>query len=285
MMFKWRAKILAKRILSRLPVSYRRWASLGLFRHGDNDDPFYAWGVVEKHARFAPVRKNGWRGLELGPGDGLLTAFVAPAFGSCGTVLVDAGRFAHFDSARYRSAVAALRIKYPDADVPEFTGVIEVEHMLESVHGRYLSEGLSSLASLPAEGFDLIWSHAVLEHVRAGEYLETVRQLRRIIAPDGVMSHEIDFKDHLGGALNNLRFGSSTWEAESFAFRSGFYTNRLRFSQTVEIFISAGFSVEIIWIKRWGSSPIRRSQLASEFSGLTDDDLLVSGAHLIMRPV
>jgi len=284
-MLKWRAKMLAKRILSRLPVSYQNWASLGLFRHGHTDDPFYAWGVVEKHARFAPVCKNGWRGLELGPGDGLLTAFVAPAFGSCGTVLVDAGRFAHYDPKRYQSAVAALRAKYPDAAVPVFTDLNEVEDMLGFVQGMYLCEGLKSLGSLPAEGVDLIWSHAVLEHVRAGEYMDIARELRRIIAPEGVMSHVIDFKDHLGGALNNLRFGSPQWEAESFAPRSGFYTNRLRFSQTIEVFTAAGFSVEVISVKEWDAAPIKRSQLAPEFSKLTDEDLLVSGAHLVMRPV
>jgi SAM-dependent methyltransferase len=280
----WRSRIVAKLILSRLPISYRRWASLGLFRHGHTDDPSYAWQVLDRHASLLPATRQPWRGLELGPGDGLLTALIAPAFGSSGVTLVDAGDFAHRDANRYRASLAALRESHPAVSIPCPSEDLDTAAILTSVGGEYLTNGLSSLRSLRSASYDFIWSHAVMEHVRAGEYADTAKELRRLIAPGGVMSHVIDYKDHLGGALNNLRFRSSRWENDGFAARSGFYTNRIRHGQTIGIFSAAGFAVETVSVKRWTSAPIRRQHLAPEFTCLSDDELLISGAHLVMRP-
>jgi SAM-dependent methyltransferase len=279
----WRTRILAKRILSRLPVSYRRWSALGLFRHGRTDDPAYAWRVLAEHAQHLPALDRPWRGLELGPGDGLLTALIASAFGAGGVTLVDAGDFAHRDADRYRAALALVAQQHPEVFLPKSVG--DAAAILTAANGAYLTQGLASLRSLPSASVDFIWSQAVLEHVRADEYADTARELRRLIAPNGVMSHVIDFKDHLGGALNNLRFAGPRWEADSFAAASGFYTNRLRFSQTVAAFTAAGFAVETLTTKRWQRPPIARRQLAPEFASLSDDDLLISGAHVLMRPV
>ena len=45
----WWVRIAAKLILSRLPVSYRSFARLGLFRHGRMHDPSYALGTFSRH--------------------------------------------------------------------------------------------------------------------------------------------------------------------------------------------------------------------------------------------
>jgi hypothetical protein len=79
-----------------------------------------------------------------------------------------------------------------------------------------------------------------------------------------------------------MRFSSSLWEKEWFAQNSGFYTNRIRFSEMVSICESIGFTVEVRNKRYWDFSPIKRNKLATEFKSLSDDDLLVSGAHLIM---
>ena len=93
----------------------------------------------------------------------------------------------------------------------------------------------------------------------------------------------VDFKDHLGGGLNNMRFPSSFWELNWFALESGFYTNRMRLSEIILICEEIGFTVHVKSSKRWTSLPIKRTQLASEFYDLSNDDLLTSGSHLVMN--
>ena len=278
----WALKLITKLILSKLPFSYNLWSYIGLFRHGAMDDFSYAWKVLQKHASELDQAK-GWKGLELGPGDGLLSAFLAPAMGASGLTLVDAGDFAHKDVKRYHQQINGFLKSFPDVRLPKITESNSIDEMLSSVGGDNYCGGLRSLQSLESNSYDLIYSQAVLEHVRHYEFVDTMQECYRLLSPNGVMSHVVDFKDHLGGGLNNLRFSSSLWERNWFASDSGFYTNRIRLSEMISICENIGFEVEVRSMKYWDVVPIQRTQLAKEFLSLSDKDLLISGAHLIMR--
>ncbi len=128
-----------------------------------------------------------------------------------------------------------------------------------------------------------MWSHATLEHIRRAQFPELARQIRRVLRAGGVGSHQVDLQDHLGGALNNLRFSRHLWESELMA-RSGFYTNRIGYSEMLGIFRSAGLEVEITDVDRWGSLPTPRRRMAGEFRGRSEEDLLVRGVHILTRP-
>lgn len=130
---------------------------------------------------------------------------------------------------------------------------------------------------------DFIWSQAVLEHIRKAEFLDTMLELRRIIRPDGVCSHVVDLKDHLGGRLNNLRFPENLWES-NFMSSSGFYTNRIRYSEMVDIFAQAGFSVEVVSLKQWQNLPTPKAKMSEKFKNLLDEELCISGFSLLLRP-
>ena len=79
----WWGKIAAKVILARLPVNYRAWKQLHLFENGAMDEPSYAYGVYKKHFDRVQSRRilDRFVGLELGPGDSLLSAMVAGCAG------------------------------------------------------------------------------------------------------------------------------------------------------------------------------------------------------------
>ena len=111
-----------------------------------------------------------------------------------------------------------------------------------------------------------------------------MQQLRRIIKKDGICSHCIDFRDHLGGNLNNLRFSEKLWESDFFA-RSGFYTNRIRYQKMAKLFRKAGFNTEVIQLKRWDKLPISKTRLSDKFRELSDENLCLSGCDVILRPV
>ncbi len=80
-------------------------------------------------------------------------------------------------------------------------------------------------------------------------------------------------RDLLGGAANDLRFSGRAWESALLA-ESGFYTNRIRYSEMLGLFRKAGFEVEVIHVGRWEKLPIPREKLAPEFSRLSDEDLV-----------
>ncbi len=272
----WPAKIAAKIVLSRLPFGYGLWQKLQLFRHGQMTDLGYAERAFAGHAGLVPATDG--RSpvlLELGPGDSLLSVLLGCRLGAVHTWLVDAGKYAVDDAAFYSEAAAALGVPGgPWATVGE---------MLSACRGTYLTSGMDSLRSVPTASVDFIWSQAVLEHVRRAEVGATAAELRRVLRPGGRMSHQVDFKDHLGGKLNSLRFSPETWEGRLFS-ESGFYTNRLRLGEVIQAFEAAGFGVEVRACTRWSSLPTPRSAMDAAFAGMTEEDLLVSDAHLVMQP-
>lgn len=280
----WWMKVLAKLFLSKLPFSYRFWQKLGLFRHGQMDDPERAVSTFERYfAKAVECRKlrDGFSCLELGPGDSILSGAVASAFGAKSVWLVDAGHFANTSINDFREV--AQKLKRNGKELPISSHTIDVAETLRALNIKYLTEGTESLKEIPEGVVDFFWSQVVLEHVSRAEFPEFTRQLRRVVSPDGIGVHSIDFRDHLSGGLNNLRFTDKVWES-SFFSDAGFYTNRLRPSEMIELFRQAGFSVKVLSETKWERMPIKRANLASEFKAMPDEDFMVAEIEILLRP-
>ncbi|MFQ6016722.1 MAG: methyltransferase domain-containing protein, partial [Kiloniellaceae bacterium] len=236
------------------------------------DRPDYALKGFESQFEMAgrPNGDSGFTALELGPGDSLFSALVVHAFGGRRCWLVDAGAFADTDLSLYRQMADYLKAQgLPAVDL---SGVTSVSELLEASNANYLTSGLTSLREIPDESVDFNWSRAVLEHIRRHEFRDTVQELRRILRPGGACSHRVDLSDHLDGNLNNLRFSDRWWESE-FMAKSGFYTNRIRFSEMLEHFSAAGFAVEVKRINRWDQLPTPKARMARRFRSIDDDEL------------
>lgn len=281
MQIPWWTKIGAKLLLARLPLGYAVWQRLGLFRHGSMDSSDYAIGVCRTHVDRAGLagRLQGKRILELGPGDSIATAVIAAAHGAQ-AVLVDSGAFVRMDVAPYIKLAEALRRDGMTA--PDLGACRDIDDVLARCNAQYLTNGLDGLRTIEAASIDLIFSHAVLEHVRRRDFAATMRECHRILRSSGISSHRIDFRDHLDGRLNNLRFSERAWESELFV-RSGFYTNRIQFGAMLEMFRDAGFSIEVLDVRRWERLPTPRNRMAAQFRALPDDELLVSGCDVRLR--
>lgn len=270
-------------MLARLPFGYAVWQRLGLFRHGRMDSSEYAVGVFRRHASKAGLlsQLSGKTVLELGPGDSVASAVVAAAYGAR-AILVDTGRYVSADVHVYTKLARFLAES--GMRPPDLSDCADVADVLNRCRATYLTDGLDSLRQVASNSVDCVFSQAVLEHVRRHQFLETMQQCRRVLKSGSVCSHQVDLRDHLGGALNNLRFSKKVWESHLFAM-SGFYTNRIRYSEMRRLFEQAGFSVEVDEIQRWPVLPTKRAQLAPEFRALPDEELRVSGFAVLLRTI
>jgi hypothetical protein len=247
------------------------------------DNSAYALEIASRHldrVNLSPTRRREATVLELGPGDSLATAMIAKAYGFGKTVLVDVGDFATRDMRPYVNLDRFLASKgFPLVGAAE---CVDLSDLLTRCNALYLTNGIESLKTLNKNSVDVVFSNAVLEHVKLSEFAELCRELRRVQNPYGGSSHTIDLRDHLASSLNNLRFPHSVWESSLFS-SSGFYTNRLRSSHITELLTSVGFSIESSIIDSWPSLPIKRKALAPEFRGLPDDDLRIHTLQIVLR--
>ena len=258
------------------PFSYEQIRARFTGFRGKMADPLYAEQVFGYHLdRFRTWQGGGPEGayLELGPGGSLASGILARRAGFDSSVLIDARDCAIRDLAFYRRLALGAPSLTEFSDFNDFTS----RHSIV-----YLTKGLNSLMSLASASISFSSSQDVLEHIRQAEFDATLRELFRVHRPDTVSSHRIDFKDHLAGSLNHLRFPSRIWEHRLFPSR-GFYTNRLRYSQIKRSFLQAGFEILDETIFRWEEAPLAAHRLAPEFLGLAKDDLLVHRWDVVLR--
>jgi SAM-dependent methyltransferase len=275
----WWLKLAVKLMVSRFPLGYAVWHRINLFVHGEMDKPAYAYGVFQRHLKQSGFNIKGKVVMELGPGDSLFSAITAKAFGAEKTYLVDIGPYASADMDRYYAYCALLNQEKLDvSDLLE--GVNDLDSLMRKVNGFYLTEGLQSLKSIPDQSVDFIFSHAVLEHVSRETMMLFISETARILKPDGVCSHTVDLTDHLGGNLNNLRFQEKIWESSTFT-RAGFYTNRIRHCEFVDIFEHCGYDIKIPRIERWALMPTPVSSMVSQFRIFPTDELRIKGFDVI----
>lgn len=269
-------------LLARLPITYRAWEGVKVFRHGAMNRPAYAFDVFQTHYASAVGERNveDLVMLELGPGDSLFSALIAKAVGAKETYLVDVKSYADCRSEHYHEMVRYLKGR--DLTVEQFNSCHKISEFLEVCSAKYLTAGIDSLRTISTGTVDFVWSHSVLQHVRKDMFADTVKELRRIQRIGGVGSHRIDLRDCLGGALNNLRFTSQTWESDLWA-NSGFYTNRIRYREMLDIFAASGFAVTVLESRKWGELPTPRHKMDRDFNSLPEDDLLISGFSVLLH--
>lgn len=247
------------------------------------DQSEYLSGVFDAHASRTGFKSDlsGKTVLELGPGDSVGTALVAASHGA-ESILLDVGAFAVSDVGFYQrlaNDLSAMGLHPPD-----ISRASNLDEVLEACGARYLTNGVQDFSRIKTGSVDMLFSQAVLEHVRKHEFEQTIQECRRILSDNGVASHRIDLKDHLGGGLNTLRFRHRVWESDFFA-KSGFYTNRIRYTEMLSFFEEAGFSVEVLRVDRWEILPIARRSLDVNFVGLSDAELKVKGFDVLLRPI
>jgi len=274
----WFLKMTAKIVISRIPIGYQFWQKMGLFRHGSMDNSEYSIRVFQSHIN---LNRSGTdiRGkvlLELGPGDSIATAIIAATYGAK-AVLVDVGHYVKEDISTYHNLIATLKSK--GLHPPVIENCKNITDILQVCEASYYTDGVNSLQLIPSESVDFIFSQAVLEHIWKHEFLPMMKECKRVLTKNGTASHRVDLRDHLGGALNSLRFSERVWESKFFV-RSGFYTNRIRFHQMEQLFQEAGFKSEYPKIDRWEVLPTPVSKMDQSFQNL-EDDLLVSGFNVI----
>jgi SAM-dependent methyltransferase len=276
----WFVKIPVKIVLSRLPISLRTWQRLNLFRAGAGDSPNYHFGVFQYHLAGCEIEDlRGKKVLEIGPGNGLLTALFAHTLHADHIWLVDQEELAEDARANFESAVEYLRSKGLNPPA-----ISRSQSLPQQLRYTYLTEGLNSLRQIPSCSIDFLFSQTVMEHVRLSEFDELVREMRRVLKPGGVASHWVDFGDHLQYALNNLRFSEKVWESR-FMASSGFYTNRIPFPAMQQRFRDAGFAVQVVDESRWPAGlPTSQSKMALPYRHMSPGELMVRSAHFVLNP-
>lgn len=279
----WFLKVTLKIIITKLHIPYKFLRLLGLFRHGRMDNLLYPIKIFNLHIlrAYPEGAPDNLTYLELGPGDSIASSLIAAAHGAKKIYLVDVNSFATKKISYYQKLASHLNSN--NMHVPDISDVNDFEMLMERMNAEYITKGLEGLKTIPSNSVDFLWSHSVLEHIHHHEVRDLLNECHRIIKPNGICSHNVDFQDHLNKSLNNLRFPTWLWESKTFQ-RSGFYTNRIPAVKLHSFFESVGFTIIHENFGRWEKLPLERRLLHHDFECYSDDELRIRTSSVLLRP-
>lgn len=127
---------------------------------------------------------------------------------------------------------------------------------------------------------DWVFSQAVLEHV---DDLDGAYQaFDSWLAPNGVMSHQIDFKCHNMATVWNGHWAASDWLWRIVRGRRPYLLNRKPLPVHTDFLMRHGFKV-VNAQRAVREDGLARNELPAVYRALSDEDLTTAGAFLIAR--
>lgn len=131
--------------------------------------------------------------------------------------------------------------------------------------------------AIERDSLDLVFSQAVLEHV--DQLAQTYQAIYEWLRPNGYMSHQIDFKCHDSARQWNGHWTYSDLVWKIVRGKDTWLINREPHSTHIRLIRESGFRiVEDTRVER--PSRIARSDLATRFKTITDEDLKTGDAFI-----
>ena len=280
----WRLKILFKIFYSTLRIPYSISKKLGINKWGKMDQYQYSqhifWGHIKNASKHVNVIHPSL--MEIGCGDCLSTSVYSKFLGAKSVCLVDAGEYATKDLNVYKNLFEKMSEDSQSSPEIDWQKICTFDDFLKAFNTKYMTNGLRSLNSIPDNSFDYIFSHSVLEHVRLVELGPMIKEIYRVLKPGGVMSHNIDYKDHLANSINHLRFSEKIWESSLF-IKSSFYTNRVPAIEMHKLFAELGLDFLYEGFGKWNPLPLDKTLLDKSFRPYADSNAIVPTSSFIAK--
>lgn len=127
---------------------------------------------------------------------------------------------------------------------------------------------------------DWIFPQAVLEHV--DDLDGTYKAFSEWLAPNGVLSHQIDFKCHNMSKAWNDHWAAPDWLWRVVRGRRPYLLNREPVSTHRKILSHRGF-IELFTKQVTRADGLQRTQLPARYSDLSDDDVKTAGIFIVSR--
>lgn len=134
------------------------------------------------------------------------------------------------------------------------------------------------------DSIDLICSNNTFEHIFPDVLAGILAAFKRVLKPDGVMSHFIDLSDHFAhfdpsiNIYNFLRFSQKQWDLIDNDIQP---QNRWRWPQYQALYQVLGISIKEESIRKGDVALLREVPVHEEWSKYSEEELAISHGYLI----
>ena len=286
---RWQAKARAFSLLSNIPngndlhYALQRYVTRRLPRPERQVNSIYNFSrrLLDLYSRLGtrPVEQSVF--FEFGAGRDLILPLAVAAHAAKRFITVDIERLARLDLVRMNAEIIS---RLGDSPRPTLSSWNDLDL---SWNVEYRAPSDAGDTKLDADSIDCAISVETLEHVPAQDILRILREVHRIVRPDGLILMQIDYGDHFKSfdpsisSFNFLTYSEDDWRP----FQSRFqYVNRLRHSQYLDLFQQASFTIIQQFPDRRPPEAAILQRLAPCFRELSSEDLFTLGALIVARP-
>jgi cyclopropane fatty-acyl-phospholipid synthase-like methyltransferase len=137
-----------------------------------------------------------------------------------------------------------------------------------------------------SNSIDFICSNNTLEHIRVDHLKPILNEFKRVLSPNGVMSHFIDMSDHFAHfdhsitIYNFLKYSKKHWRLIDNNIQ---HLNRLRFVDYTSLYKELGIPIIEEDIRPGNIEELRSIKIHKEFSEYSESELAVSHCYLISK--
>ncbi len=302
-MKKWVLKALIQKIISFLPGSDKInfWFQKNITKGVRLDDAYFSDKLkhAEDHIRFFREAhpKSSFKSLELGTGWYPVVPIALYLSGAERTVTIDLSPLLNADAFRltinkFRTWITSGRLKnwevYFDPERVSFLQSRDVDLMsLEELSSEFnLEYRVGDARKLKDENqsFDLIHSNNVFEHIYPKILKDILLEFKRVLKPNGIMSHFIDMSDHFAhldpniSIYNFLRFREGTWRLIDNSVQP---QNRMRLEDYKHLYQELGLEIGQCEMRPGKPEIVKQLDLAPPYKGRDPKELAISHAHLV----
>lgn len=168
----------------------------------------------------------------------------------------------------------------------------EITPFLDRFGVEYHAPSDAAATGLPGGSIDFHTSYTVMEHIPPRVLSSILVEARRLLRPDGLAVHGIDYSDHFSHqdasitAVNFLKYSRDDWDR--LAGNRYMYMNRLRHRDYLGQFAQSGIPVidEDTVVDERGLEALRTGSVRphADFAGQDADELAIRYAWVIARP-
>ncbi|MEP7219861.1 MAG: methyltransferase domain-containing protein [Bacteroidota bacterium] len=263
----WKQKARIQNTISRLPSPVRDVAYYFVQRKlgglSDANPTIHLEAAIEAagHIERQGRAVEGKRFLEIGSGRNLKVPVGLWLCGAGSIITVDLYRYlkvellnetiayirAHGDEIAKLYGAFASRPIFRERLAMLHSAPTEMEPLLRFLSMEYHAPADARALKMPDASIDYQVSYTVFEHIPPDILSDILREMNRVIHPNGLLVDLVDFSDHYSHSdesisrINFLQFSDSEWER--YGGNRYMYHNRMRVDDCVGLFERAGMTV------------------------------------------
>jgi SAM-dependent methyltransferase len=183
--------------------------------------------------------------------------------------------YQEIDLARFELLKTILR-NYNELKLEEILSKLNIKFLIQDARNTIFDD----------DYFDLITSNNTFEHIYQEILVDILKEFKRILSPNGIMSHFIDMSDHFAhldksiSIYNFLQYSEKKWNLIDNTIQP---QNRLRINQYKEILYKTPLHILEENNRKGDEEIVKKLKLALPFSNFTSINVAVSHSHMVLK--